>query len=441
MKTIAICNLKGGVGKTTTALNLGAVLAANARVLLIDADSQYNLSLHLRADCTGATLASLFEGESYYDNLIQPTYLRQVDIIPASLDLMAYDLSMLTGGKANRYALRDLCTALAEDEAYDYVLIDCPPSFSAACAAALAAADEVILPTTVGAYEQEGAQNLLRQIGGMRQINPGLHVAGVLITRYYRSALTDQGAEHMKGGLGTALTGLTQGIGSAGGGLLKMGSAAGGAIKALMGLLAANPVILIVVGAIAALVAIGIAIYKNWDTIKAGALALWETVKEKFQGIKDAITNAFNSVLEWAGKLKDFFVDTFLGAVNKVKETFDKVKDAVGGLINKVKDFLGMDTNKEVKVTTKYDDSHGHNALGTSYWRGGPTAVHERGGEIIDLPNGTRIIPHDVSEKMAGGRNVNVYVTVQGNVIGNRQYADELGEIVVGKVLRAMDNV
>ena len=198
MKTIAICNLKGGVGKTTTALNLGAVLAANARVLLIDADSQYNLSLHLRADCTGATLASLFEGESYYDNLIQPTYLRQVDIIPASLDLMAYDLSMLTGGKANRYALRDLCTALAEDEAYDYVLIDCPPSFSAACAAALAAADEVILPTTVGAYEQEGAQNLLRQIGGMRQINPNLHVAGVLITRYYRSALTDQGAEHLR---------------------------------------------------------------------------------------------------------------------------------------------------------------------------------------------------------------------------------------------------
>lgn len=292
-------------------------------------------------------------------------------------------------------------------------------------------------------------QKIAVAFAGMKLLKFGSDTASAIMTlgRFGKTIATLAGnplpklLSVMKGGLGTALTGLTQGIGAAGGGLLKMGSAAGGAIKALMGLLAANPVILIVVGAIAALVAIGIAIYKNWDTIKAGALALWETVKEKFQGIKDAITNAFNSVLEWAGKLKDFFVDTFLGAINKVKETFDKVKDAVGGLINKVKDFLGMDTNKEVKVTTKYDDSHGHNALGTSYWRGGPTAVHERGGEIIDLPNGTRIIPHDVSEKMAGGRNVNVYVTVQGNVIGNRQYADELGEIVVGKVLRAMDNV
>ena len=292
-------------------------------------------------------------------------------------------------------------------------------------------------------------QKIAVAFAGMKLLKFGSDTASAIMTlgRFGKTIATLAGnplpklLSVMKGGLGTALTGLTQGIGAAGGGLLKMGSAAGGAIKALMGLLAANPVILIVVGAIAALVAIGIAIYKNWDTIKAGALALWETVKEKFQGIKDAITNAFNSVLEWAGKLKDFFVDTFLGAINKVKETFDKVKDAVGGLINKVKDFLGMDTNKEVKVTTKYDDSHGHNALGTSYWRGGPTAVHERGGEIIDLPNGTRIIPHDVSEKMAGGRNIKVYVTVQGNVIGNRQYADELGEIVVGKVLRAMDNV
>lgn len=175
--------------------------------------------------------------------------------------------------------------------------------------------------------------------------------------------------------------------------------------------LRANP-IGAVITLVTALVAVGVTLYQNWDTVK-----------------------------KYGEKLKNFFVGGFLSAINKVKETFDKVKGAVGGLIDKVKDFLGMDTNKTVKVTTEYDDSHGHNALGTSYWRGGPTAVHERGGEIIDLPNGTRIIPHDVSEKMAGGRNINLYVIVQGNVIGNRQYADELGEIVVGKVLRAMDNV
>lgn len=198
MKTIAICNLKGGVGKTTTALSMAAVLAADygKRVLLIDADSQYNLSMHLRADGAGGTLASLFAGESYPENLIQPTYLRGIDLIPASLELMEYDLSMLTGGRANRYALRDLCAALDED--YDFTLIDCPPSFSAACAAALAAADEALIPTTVGAYEQEGAENLLRQLAGMRRLNPALCVAGVLITRFYRGEMTAQGAEYLR---------------------------------------------------------------------------------------------------------------------------------------------------------------------------------------------------------------------------------------------------
>ena len=200
MKTIAIVNLKGGVGKTTTTLNMGALLAAEhaQRVLLIDADSQYNLSMHMRADRTGATLSTLFEGESYYENLVQETYLRNVDIIPASLGLMEYDLSMLTGGKVNQYALRDLCAALSEDEAYDYVLIDCPPSFSAACAASIAAADEVIIPTTVGAYEQEGVKNLLRQIDGMRRLNPALRVAGVLVTMYRRGEICFQGLNYLR---------------------------------------------------------------------------------------------------------------------------------------------------------------------------------------------------------------------------------------------------
>lgn len=200
MKTVAIVNLKGGVGKTTTTLNMGALLAAEhaQRVLLIDADSQYNLSMHLRADRTGATLSTLFEGEAHYENLVQQTYLRNVDIIPASLDLMEYDLSMLTDGRVNQLALRDLCTALAEDEAYDFVLIDCPPSFSAACAAAIAAADEVIIPTTVGAYEQEGVRNLLRQMNGMRRINPMLHIAGVLVTMYQRASMSLQGAAFLR---------------------------------------------------------------------------------------------------------------------------------------------------------------------------------------------------------------------------------------------------
>ena len=86
-------------------------------------------------------------------------------------------------------------------------------------------------------------------------------------------------------------------------------------------------------------------------------------------------------------------------------------------------------------------DRLGGNALGTSYWKGGPTRVNERGGEIMNLPNGTQIIPHDVSMRAARGPQVTVNVTVQGNVIGNRQYADEMGNIIVRRILAAVENM
>ena len=80
------------------------------------------------------------------------------------------------------------------------------------------------------------------------------------------------------------------------------------------------------------------------------------------------------------------------------------------------------------------------NAMGTPYWRGGLTRVNERGGEIMNLPSGTQIIPHDVSVKAAGGRGVTVNVTIQGNVIGNREYTEQVGEYVGRKVLAALGN-
>ena len=80
------------------------------------------------------------------------------------------------------------------------------------------------------------------------------------------------------------------------------------------------------------------------------------------------------------------------------------------------------------------------NAMGTPYWRGGYTRVNERGGEIMNLPSGTQIIPHDVSVKAAGGRSVTVNVTIQGNVIGNREYTEQVGAYVGRKVLAALGN-
>ena len=229
--------------------------------------------------------------------------------------------------------------------------------------------------------------------------------------------------------------------------------------KALLGLVAAHPVIAGIVAAAALIIA-------NWDKIRPFLEKLWGKVKDIFKKISDWIKDKFDAVVEVATKVKDFFAGAFLTAINAVKDAFNWVKDAVGGVIDKVKDFLGMDTTKEVRVITRYEDENGRvsggwegssgggsvdsdgrgrslagNALGTSYWRGGVTRVNERGGEILNLPSGTQIIPHDVSARMAGGPQVTVNVTVQGNVIGNRQYADELGETIVQRILRALDNM
>lgn len=146
-------------------------------------------------------------------------------------------------------------------------------------------------------------------------------------------------------------------------------------------------------------------------------------------------------------KFRSFCDKTFGPALNAIKDTFDKVKNAVGGLIDKVKDFLGMDTNKKISLTTEqYSEGAkrrtGGNALGTSYWRGGLTRVNERGGEIMNLPSGTKIIPHDLSRKaVAGGHQISVNVVVQGNVVGNRQFAREMGEEVAGEILKQLDNI
>lgn len=179
----------------------------------------------------------------------------------------------------------------------------------------------------------------------------------------------------------------------------------------------ATPIGWIVAG-LAAIVAGGVALYKNWDTVKATAVSLWEKVKEVFSGIKNAIVGAFNSAKSAVGSFFSW-LDQKIESVPILGTLYSGGKSLIGGVADLI----------------------AGNAMGTSYWRGGVTRVNERGGEILNLPSGTQIIPHDVSQRMAGGRNVNVYVTVQGNVIGNRQYADELGETIVQRILRALDNM
>lgn len=178
----------------------------------------------------------------------------------------------------------------------------------------------------------------------------------------------------------------------------------------------ATPIGWIVLG-LAAVVAAGVALYKNWDTVKAKAGEVWNSIKTAFGGIRDSIVNAFSAAKE---KVTGFFswLDQKIESVPILGSIYKGGKNAVSWIA----------------------DHLDGNAMGTPYWRGGYTRVNERGGEIMNLPSGTQIIPHDVSVKAAGGRSVTVNVTIQGNVIGNREYTEQVGEYVGRKVLAALGN-
>ena len=185
---------------------------------------------------------------------------------------------------------------------------------------------------------------------------------------------------------------------------------------ALNTVMAANPIGVVIL-AVEALVAAGILLWKNWDTVKAKAGELWAKVKTVFGGVRDAITGAFDAAKK---KVKGFFswLDDKISSIPLLGDIYSGGKSALSWIGGKIS---------------------GH-AMGTPYFSGGLTRVNERGGEIMRLPSGTQIIPHDVSVKAAGGRGVTVNVTIQGNVIGNREYAEEMGDYVARRVLAACGN-
>lgn len=192
MRTIAIVNLKGGVGKTVTAINTAAILASEhqQRVPLIDADSQCNATDFFGGDSSVGSLAEILQYDYSYDfsvhSAIQHTHYENLDILPASDALMDLDLSKIETKKVRSGAIRELAVAAAEWDKYDYIIIDCPPAFSAASAAALLAADDIIIPIKLDAFSLRGMANLMRQVANMRKINAKLRVAGCLITMWYR---------------------------------------------------------------------------------------------------------------------------------------------------------------------------------------------------------------------------------------------------------------
>lgn len=192
MKTAVIINLKGGVAKTATAVNVAAILARDykQRVLLIDADSQCNATEFYGGDPSKGNLAELLRRGDLDDAAwgIQSTTFRGVDLLAGDESLMDLDLTKVELQDVKSTVLRDMTRYLESARLYDWVLVDCPPAFNAASAAALLAADEVVIPIKLDAFSLRGMSNLMRQIANMRKINTGLRLGGLLPTMWYRSA-------------------------------------------------------------------------------------------------------------------------------------------------------------------------------------------------------------------------------------------------------------
>ena len=180
-RVYAIANQKGGVGKTTTAVNLAACLAeAGERCLLIDLDPQANATSGLGRRANGVSTHDLLDGVPLCD-LARPTAFPNLDLVPAKPELAAaaVQLSALAGGE--RY-LADALIAPATDP-YAFVFLDCPPAFGPLTVNALAAADRVIVPVQAEYYALEGLSQLLGSINLVKaRLNPRLAVAGILLT-------------------------------------------------------------------------------------------------------------------------------------------------------------------------------------------------------------------------------------------------------------------
>lgn len=200
MRVISIANFKGGTGKTVTATNFAAIMAdMGKKVLLIDADPQHNatdfyLLPEEKEDVT--TLYDVLTGvaDPEWPYALTPAGREGLDILPADMDLLRLDLAAIADGSSE--ALRrmsDFIGTLRSDAAFDYVIVDCPPSFTAASVAALMESDDVILPTRVDAWSRAGVKELLDQMRSLGRQAKGAAFR-VLITMADRTNLSRQGS-------------------------------------------------------------------------------------------------------------------------------------------------------------------------------------------------------------------------------------------------------
>jgi chromosome partitioning protein len=191
-RVLALANQKGGVGKTTTAINLGTALAAiGERVLIIDLDPQGNASTGLGIDRKSRPAASydMLVGERPLLEVVMPTAVPRLSIAPSTMDLLGVELE-IAGHEDRSYKLRNALRAYGDTSAghpdsVTYVVVDCPPSLNLLTVNALAAADAVVVPLQCEFFALEGLSQLLTTVEQVRRtLNPALAIHGVVLTMY-----------------------------------------------------------------------------------------------------------------------------------------------------------------------------------------------------------------------------------------------------------------